>query len=278
MGCCHCMNPFRKSEEYAKLIDDTHPKYTNDESGAGGLTTNMVSPRISRALTRDNTYLLQIGLIGDIQIYEKRCWLLRLLDEDQFEIESQTQKEVLRNNQISQCNKNFIIDDKKYCAQIQIINDIDIFIDDEDDDINNNNNNDNTDLLYSITDLKDKSFDINKYNAFLLIYDITNIDSFNKLKEYLNKLKDKILINTDDKNQGSQIFVMGLIPSCDIKHNDNFEEKRKINENDAKELCKQYDINNIQFIGETNAKTGQNVLDLMRTVVKQCIETQQIQT
>ena len=263
MGCCHgCMRGNNNGgSEYEPLKSDGQIKSYNTSNNSIAGATSPITPRISQSLTRDNTFLLQVGLIGDIEIYEKRCWLLRLLDEDEFEVEENTKKEVLRNKQISQCNKNFIITDKTYCAQIQLINDIML----EDDESENENEPTNIMDLHKIS--KD-GFDINKYNALILCYDITNLHSFNKLREYLDKL-----VSENQQQHTLQVAVMGLMPSCDTNINGE-DLDRRVKKETALQLCKEYDLSNVSFIGESNAKNGENVLDSVRTVVKQCIETQ----
>merc|ERR1712048_1557647 len=124
-------------------------------------------PRMRRSQTRENTYLLQIGLLGDIEMYEKRCWLLRLLDGDEFDADTQCQIDILNNNHMSQCNKNFTINNGNYCAQFQIM-DESIF-DDEDYDENGG-----------------KLDDIYRYNAFVIGYDLTKAQSFQKLAVYMD--------------------------------------------------------------------------------------------
>lgn len=254
-------NDSNRGEEYAPLKSDSKIKsYNTASSNSIGALSSPRTPRISQSLTKNNTFLLQIGLIGDIEIYEKRCWLLRLLDEDQFEVAENTKKEVLRNNQISQCNKNFIIEDKKYCTQIQLINDVML----EDDESENEEQPTNIMDLHKIS--KD-GFDINKYNALILCYDVTNLHSFNKLREYLDKL-----VSENEQGTTLQIAVMGLIPSCDTDIDG--ETDRRVKKETALQLCKENNLSNVSFIGESNAKNGENVLDSMRTIVKQCIETQ----
>eukprot|EP01084_Bolivina_argentea_P301371 519913_1 len=245
MGCSICCPSWKNnSEEYAKLQDHKHPKYT--------LSTPSIKRKI-RALTKDNMFLLQIGLLGDIEIYEKRCWILRLLDDDEFDVETQTKTETLRNNQISQCNKNIQLNNETYCAQIQLINDM-VFMED---------NNEDDDIIIGSDD-----FDVGKFNAFLLCYNITNLHSFNKLREYLDK------INSFPDSDTLQIGIMGIIPSCDI---DDQSKNKKITEKEAKQLCTEYNATNIQYFGETNAKKGENVSDLVKHVIQKCVDTQSTQ-
>eukprot|EP01083_Nonionella_stella_P035673 97296_1 len=178
MGCCssccdHNNDEQDITDERKKLLK--HNRYTKYD--ADGTTR----PRISRALTRRNTFLLKIGLLGDVEIVEKRCWLLRLLDEDEFDIDEQTQTEYLQKHQISQCNKNIQMGAQNYCAHIVMIND---------------------DLL-----------DIDDYNALLLCYDTTNRTSLHQLKPSLKRIKGNAF-------DGQQIAIMGLTPSCDVMQNE----------------------------------------------------------
>eukprot|EP00483_Globobulimina_turgida_P006827 UN06839 len=114
-------------------------------------------------------------------------------------------------------------------------------------------------------------FDINKFNAFLLCYDITSLHSFNKLREYLDRIHN---IETCDT---LQVGIMAIIPSCDIVANETSESQRKVDEQEAKQLCTEYYLNksiNIQFVGETHAKTGKNVRELVQHMIQKCVDAQ----
>ena len=227
MGCCQT-NERHRDEEYAKLMAGKYTKYTEENA-------RKIGPRMRRSHTRADTFLLQIGLIGEIEMYEKRCWLLRLLDGDEFDTEKHTQIEELNKNHMSQCNKNFSINNGNYCAQISILSEM-IF--------------------------EDNATNSNEYNAFVLYYDVTKLESFNKLRAYLDKMTH------------GNIAIMGIIPSCNV--NIDPLAHRQVATDLAMELCATYALKNVMFIGETNAKTGENVSTSIRKVIQKCIETQQV--
>ena len=67
-------------------------------------------------------------------------------------------------------------------------------------------------------------------------------------------------------HSGYQIIIMGLIPSIDSG-------ARVIYADDAKALAQEYESMNVEFAGESNAKRGKNVVELMRSLITKCAET-----
>ena len=208
--------------------------------GAGTIGSETRSTRISHSLTRDNVYILQIALIGDLPIYEKRAWLLRLLDEQEFDPKTQLNKQMLSNNQMSQCNKSYTINDQKYCAEIRIVTDYEFMADPRSGD--------------SLT------FDVHRCSAILIAYDVINEKSLEKVREYLDAL---IMRGT---NGGFHIIMMGVVPSMDSG-------PRHVHLEDATALAMEYQSMNVEVLGETNAKRGHNVTELMQKVITKCAQS-----
>ena len=64
-------------------------------------------------------------------------------------------------------------------------------------------------------------------------------------------------------------MMMGVVPSCDSG-------PRHIHIEDARALAMEYEAMNVVFLGETNAKRGKNVTELVRSVVIKCAERSSI--
>ena len=90
----------------------------------------------------------------------------------------------------------------------------------------------------------------------MLTYDITNTESFENLKFWINSIKT----NLGDKN----IFIPIIIVGNKL----DMEDKRKITKENADKLSKEY---NYKYF-ETSAKTGEGVDDAFRDLVNQILE------
>eukprot|EP00484_Ammonia_sp_Unknown_P016817 CAMPEP_0197040700 /NCGR_PEP_ID=MMETSP1384-20130603/17360_1 /TAXON_ID=29189 /ORGANISM="Ammonia sp." /LENGTH=248 /DNA_ID=CAMNT_0042471501 /DNA_START=62 /DNA_END=808 /DNA_ORIENTATION=+ len=232
--CC------KRNAEFEPLVSDK-PQPQTKYSSTGG--TDLISPRIHRAYSMHNTYILHVGLLGDLSIREKRVWLLRLSDGDDFEMDT-----AFTTQHISQCNKTFKLDEKNYRAQIQIMNELAVFSQDGEGGM-------------SVAD----EHNLNRCNAILLCYDVTNLHSFNKLRRYLDLVKTEI---QERNKQIIEIAVMGIVPSCDEQ-----EKERKVEQTEASQLCQEYaGVINVQFMGESCAKSGDNVFESTQQVIRKCVQ------
>ena len=90
----------------------------------------------------------------------------------------------------------------------------------------------------------------------MLTYDLTNMESFENLKYWINSIKT----NLGDKN----IFIPIIIVGNKLDK----EDERKITKENADKLSKEY--NDKYF--ETSAKTGEGVDDAFRDLVNQILE------
>ena len=90
----------------------------------------------------------------------------------------------------------------------------------------------------------------------MLTYDITNMESFENLKYWINSIKTHL----GDKN----IFIPIIIVGNKL----DMEDKRKITKENADKLSKEY---NYKYF-ETSAKTGEGVDDAVRDLVNQILE------
>ena len=90
----------------------------------------------------------------------------------------------------------------------------------------------------------------------ILTYDITNTESFENLKYWINSIKTHL----GDKN----IFIPIIIVGNKL----DMEDKRKITKENADKLSKEY---NYKYF-ETSAKTGEGVDDAFRDLVNQILE------
>ena len=87
----------------------------------------------------------------------------------------------------------------------------------------------------------------------LIVYDITQKSTFDKIESYMNKLKEY-----NDKN----ISVILVGNKCDLEDN------REVLKEDGEELAKKL---NIQFM-EVSAKTGENIEKLFQTLIEEVYE------
>ena len=86
----------------------------------------------------------------------------------------------------------------------------------------------------------------------LLTYDITNIESFNNLKDWISSIKKNM--------EGKEIFIPLIILGNKI----DMEDSREINKENAEKFANE---NNYQYF-ETSAKTGEGVDNSIRELVK----------
>ena len=94
-------------------------------------------------------------------------------------------------------------------------------------------------------------------HAFILVYDITDKDSFYKLKGWINDAKEKI------ENE-YKMFVVGNKKDCS--------NERKIEFEALKEFSKKYDVS---FL-EVSAKTGEGIEELFNIVVEELLKLKNI--
>ena len=94
---------------------------------------------------------------------------------------------------------------------------------------------------------------IKKANGILLVYDITNKDSF----ENVNKWAQEIRENSEDS-----------IPIVLIGNKLDLEEERRINKEQGEEFAKKYCDGGIKFY-ETSCKTGENVCEAINDLAEQ---------
>ena len=87
----------------------------------------------------------------------------------------------------------------------------------------------------------------------LLTFDVTNIDSFNNLKDWIGSIKTNM--------EGKNIFLPLIIVGNKI----DMEDSREINKEDAVKFASD---NNYKYF-ETSAKTGEGVDDAVRDLVNQ---------
>lgn len=86
----------------------------------------------------------------------------------------------------------------------------------------------------------------------MIVYDITDPDSFNNLNNWLVEI---------EKNASKYVYKILVGNKCDL------EEKRKVSYEQGKEFADQY---NMKFI-ETSAKTSHNVAEAFVTMTKEII-------
>ena len=90
-------------------------------------------------------------------------------------------------------------------------------------------------------------------NGILVVYDITNRQSFDDINFWLNEIKEKA-------NKNTVLLLVGN--KCDL------EDERKVSFQEGKDFA---DNNGIKFI-ETSAKTNQNVDEAFEIVVDEVIK------
>ena len=106
-----------------------------------------------------------------------------------------------------------------------------------------------------------KSF-IKKADAFILVYDITSIQSFNNLYQYYDNFKFA-LNEIEEKYNKKFIYIVGN--KYDLRVN------RSVNENDAINLAKRY---NAKYI-ECSAKNGYNVDRLFEYIIQDILKREE---
>ena len=102
---------------------------------------------------------------------------------------------------------------------------------------------------------------IKKADAFILVYDITNVKSFNNLYQYYDIYKTS-LNNLEGNHKNKIIYIVGN--KFDLSIN------RVINENDARSLSTKY---NAKYI-ECSAKNGFNVDRLFEYIIHDILRRQ----
>ena len=106
-----------------------------------------------------------------------------------------------------------------------------------------------------------KSF-IKKADAFILVYDITSVQSFNNLYQYYNNFKFALNDN-EEKDYTKFIYIVGN--KFDLNSN------RVVNENDAIKLASKY---NAKYI-ECSAKNGYNVDRLFEYIIQDILKREE---
>jgi GTPase SAR1 family protein len=87
----------------------------------------------------------------------------------------------------------------------------------------------------------------------MVVYDITDLESFNNLNSWLIEI---------EKNANKNVYKILIGNKCDL------EEKRKVSYEQGKEFADTYGM---KFI-ETSAKTNQNVGDAFTTMTREIIQ------
>ena len=103
---------------------------------------------------------------------------------------------------------------------------------------------------------------IKKADVFILIYDITSRESFDNLSKYYNIFKFA-LNDLEDKYNKKLLYLIGN--KYDLKIN------RMINENEARNLAKQY---NAKYM-EVSAKNGLNIDRLFEYVIQDIVKREE---
>ena len=93
--------------------------------------------------------------------------------------------------------------------------------------------------------------------GILLIYDITNLDSFEKVKTWINCIQD---------NASENIKVVLIGSKCDLEKN------RSVSAEDGKELAKQLKFHFYETSSLTNYNIREAVLDLTNQIINNKIE------
>ena len=89
-----------------------------------------------------------------------------------------------------------------------------------------------------------------KSNAVILVYDVTNEDSFTAIKDWIEIIKN---------NENKAIIAL-VAQKCDLK-------ERVISEEKGKELANELGV---EFF-EVSAKTGENIEELFNHLVQKCV-------
>ena len=97
-------------------------------------------------------------------------------------------------------------------------------------------------------------------NGVLLIYDISNRDSFNRISFWLKELKENNRIN--------ELFI------CLVGNKIDLEQNRVISKEEGEKYAKE---NNISFI-EVSAKSGEGIKDLFNKVIKGAMDKVFVET
>ena len=95
---------------------------------------------------------------------------------------------------------------------------------------------------------------INGLNGLFLVYDITSRETFNKIDNWMDRVKERLDVN--------KVAIILIGNKCD----DN--EGREINKDEGESLAKKL---NVQFF-ETSAANGQNVKEAFIALLKKLIE------
>ena len=96
-------------------------------------------------------------------------------------------------------------------------------------------------------------------HAFILVYDITNKDSFDKLKNWIKDAKEKI---EDDKSY--KMAVVGNKKDCD--------KKREVSFQTLKEFGESNDV----IFSEVSARTGEGIEQLFNDFIKELLKNRNI--
>ena len=95
---------------------------------------------------------------------------------------------------------------------------------------------------------------INGLNGILLVYDITSRETFNKIDNWMERVKERLDIN--------KVAIILIGNKCD--DNDN----REINKDEGQSLAKKFGVD----FFETSAATGENIKEAFLALLKKLIQ------